>query len=194
MIYSGPINLGIVNEVIGFNLGDAPGIESNFLLFQLYYNGEASSGGFVSIKGDSIGEGTDLGFIANQPSNFAARLSQRAVIDPNLFDQGSAYKGILAAVNVKGNNSSGNWLGGDRGYIGVRFQLDGNDHFGWFDIGIEENNFTTTIFGYAWEDQPGVSIAAGAIPEPGSLQLLALGALGLLAWRQKKKSIGSNDR
>jgi hypothetical protein len=49
------------------------------------------------------------------------------------------------------------------------------------------NSFT--MVDYAWAD-PGETILTGQIPEPGSLGLLALGALGLVAWRKQRARAG----
>ena len=48
--------------------------------------------------------------------------------------------------------------------------------------------YTAQFVGYGWGD-PGETIFAGQrpnIPEPGSLGLLAFGAIGLMAWRKNR--------
>ena len=45
------------------------------------------------------------------------------------------------------------------------------------------NSFT--LIDYAFTD-PGETLVAGQVPEPGSLGLLALGAVGLFAWRKQR--------
>ena len=51
---------------------------------------------------------------------------------------------------------------------------------------------TATFVRYAWAD-PGESIRAGQIPEPGTLGFLALGCVGVLAWR-RKRALQDNPR
>lgn len=72
------------------------------------------------------------------------------------------------------------------GYIGIRFNTGAGVQYGWIRLnmnGAPGNSFT--LVDYAWGD-PGDSILTGQVPEPGSLGLLALGAVGLLAWRKRR--------
>jgi hypothetical protein len=49
--------------------------------------------------------------------------------------------------------------------------------------GSPDNHYT--MVDYAWGDVGDV-IVTGQIPEPGSLALLAVGAVGLLAWQKQR--------
>jgi hypothetical protein len=71
---------------------------------------------------------------------------------------------------------------GNTQYVGVRFRVNdaGDDRYGW--IGIDTTNaddLTGVVTGYAYDDT-GEPIAAGAVPEPAGLALLAIGSVGLL--------------
>jgi hypothetical protein len=67
-------------------------------------------------------------------------------------------------------------------YLGVRFNLGQGNQYGW--IGVIREGHGLDAFAWGYETQPGVPIPAGAIPEPGSLAMLALGATALLARRR----------
>jgi hypothetical protein len=81
-------------------------------------------------------------------------------------------------------------LNSSNNLVGFRFvnEANGNQvHYGWFRVSLAG---TTTaqpraVVEYAYEDVAGAAIPAGAIPAPGSLALLALGAAGLMGRRRK---------
>jgi len=80
-----------------------------------------------------------------------------------------------------------------RRYIGAAFDLPtGSRHAGWAEVEALEyyDDFGLVrelrLFRTAYETEPGKSIAAGVVPEPPSLVLLAAGAAGLAALRRKR--------
>ena len=78
------------------------------------------------------------------------------------------------------------WASITTGYMAFKFNVGGGTQYGWAQIhmnGPSTNTFT--LIDYAFAD-PGQAIVAGQIPEPGSLGLLAAGAVGLLLWRQSR--------
>lgn len=84
----------------------------------------------------------------------------------------------------------GPWAQGHTHYSPVYFGLklpDGN--YGWIlsKYNLDSNNFEALAWGY--ETRPGIGIAAGAptVPEPGSLAMLATGAVTLAAYKKIKK-------
>ena len=84
------------------------------------------------------------------------------------------------------------FLSAGLGFIAFRFDVGNGVQYGWARVnmnGSPDNGFT--LIDYAWGD-PGDVIRTGQVPEPGSLGLLAVGAVGILLWR-KRRSAASQD-
>lgn len=78
----------------------------------------------------------------------------------------------------------GYW-GSNRDYLGVRFDIGGETHYGWIQVYMPATEGMGYIEGFAYETEPGKAIIAGAVPEPGSFLLAGIGAL-LLFGRGRK--------
>jgi hypothetical protein len=96
--------------------------------------------------------------------------------------------GILAS----GHGFTQEWLGRGTGFVGFRFDNGAGFQYGWVRVkmtGQPENGFRVIEYAYA---DPGEPIRTGQrssneqAPDEGSLGGLALGALGLLAWRKSR--------
>lgn len=183
--YSGPINQHFAaasssQTVAYFNLGNSAnrfGLAQTNLATSI---GEArfgifgaNSGAFAGFSAGGFPYVSKLNFGANiNGGNFAA----------------AAIVGTLAFAYGYGNSQ---WLSSGTGFIGFRFNAGSGMQYGWARVtmdGAPGNTFT--LVDYAWGDV-GQLITAGqttAVPEPGSLGLLALGGVGLLAWRKRRSS------
>jgi len=90
--------------------------------------------------------------------------------------------------------SYGLWTGGvSEKFAGLRFNIVPspaitNTHYGWVKLSVDFDLTSITVHSYAYESTPDTLIPAGAIPEAGSLALLAAGAVGVLAMRKKRKA------
>jgi len=104
----------------------------------------------------------------------------------------------------------GGWTDVVNRYLGLKFQINGETHFGWalLSVHLQMNQRVKALLtGYAYETQPDTPIYAGQttdgaaqsrlLPsngspketlrvEPATLGALALGSLGLNAWRGKE--------
>jgi hypothetical protein len=122
--------------------------------------------------------------------------SPQSFLYPTAFGQASSVGPALTfsgantnptALNTFGTLANGslygNWGGltTTAGYLGVKFEINGNDHFGWVHVTWDPNTSTATIDQYAYQ---GVAGASARIPEPSSLVMLGLGALGLARRRR----------
>jgi hypothetical protein len=81
---------------------------------------------------------------------------------------------------------------GQTGYIGFRFDPNGvagvQTWYGWMHIsaGSDSSPFANgTVIDWAY-DNTGTGIQVGSVPEPSSIALLAMGAVGLLALRRSR--------
>jgi PEP-CTERM motif len=85
------------------------------------------------------------------------------------------------------------------GYLGFKFLSNEQTDFGWAHVKVTASTLkgeTLYISEFAYDTVPGQSIRAGqtnAIPEPGTLSLLALGAAGLAVLRKRKASAASRQ-
>lgn len=70
----------------------------------------------------------------------------------------------------------GPFLANSESIMGFRRVVNGQTLYGWISIFVGGDMLTRSITGIAYEDS-GASIAAGAIPAPGALALLAIGGV-----------------
>ena len=130
--------------------------------------------------------------VGNYP--YVANMALDANVSTAAFLAGSG--GTMAYGNGYGNDKFLNSSGSPTtGYVGFRFDTNANGtnfHFGWARVTLNGDTPLNTfvVEEYAYGDV-GDSIKVGeigAIPEPGSLGCLALGAIGLLASRRRRKA------
>jgi len=124
----------------------------------------------------------------------AAVLNQGSIVGPaQPFGRGTR---ILLSTNSGTTWSGGriSWSGGDwkdvkDRFLGLRFELNGETHFGWARITVQnvhQKSITLTVLGYAYEATANKPIQAGRTkesgdtamnpPAAGTLAALALGA------------------
>lgn len=126
----------------------------------------------------------------------------------------SPYADVLARVWRKSDTgtfySSGPWKNVKNRYLGLKFSIQGQIHFGWarMTISIINHNVSGILNGYAYETVPNKPIISGRTkgpdeigvatvspvflsaptPEPASLGLLAMGWPGLSIWRREEST------
>ncbi|MDZ4406347.1 PEP-CTERM sorting domain-containing protein [Prosthecobacter sp.] len=133
------------------------------------------------------------------PSSYsysAVELSSNRLLRLNLGDSiGSNLAFNSSWLYFDNRNSAGHpWntnLDGTTGYIGLRFQIGSQDHFGWARITYDDATTDhLTLHDFAYESAANTGILAGAgaaaVPEP-SRALLALAGLGGVALRRRRK-------
>jgi hypothetical protein len=200
LIYSGVQNFTIATNasVIYYGTFDLnfDGIDD----FRLYLNRFTFLGVGTSARASLSTLGGNNGILAatnTAPAFFARRLATGAIISAGAGNFTSAFAGLRDVTS--GGSVFGAWQPSENGLAGVRFTIGGQDHFGWIRIHVGEQDDVPnaiTALDWAYESEPGVGIQAGstqAVPEPGTLALLATGAAGLLAWRRRRQG-ASNHR
>lgn len=84
--------------------------------------------------------------------------------------------------------SAGFWPGESHRFLGVRFDISGNLHYGWVEMSASEAKDQIVIHSYAYETDADTPILTPqVVPEPSSLMLFALGAGGVAAWRARRR-------
>jgi hypothetical protein len=108
----------------------------------------------------------------------------------------------------------GSWINVKNRYVGVKFNVKGQTHFGWARLSVQiqlPQTITATLTGYAYETIPNKALNAGQTkgpddatieepnapltmpsPRPATLGTLALGAPGLSIWR-RERLVGSGQ-
>jgi hypothetical protein len=137
--------------------------------------------------------------------NEAIAFPAGAPIGPaQLFTTATTYGGVFMAAAFAYSRTSfwGPWANKLNRYLGVKFLIDGEVHYGWARFSVdnwEKNGGKILLTGYAYETDVNTKIIAGdegsdtraaapvtpATPasQPASLGLLARGAAALLLWR-----------
>jgi hypothetical protein len=110
-----------------------------------------------------------------------------------------------------GGGSTGRWKNADDRYLGVKFSIKGNIHYGWVRLRVSRpSRIDAVITGYAYETIPGRAIIAGRTKGPNdgveqsdaavlvvpthqstTLGLLALGSNGWSIWRREKSAVAT---
>jgi hypothetical protein len=115
------------------------------------------------------------------------------VVDP--LGLGGTFVGgpqTLAGA-TEGGGAFGFWFDAVNEFVALEFDIAGQSHYGWARLSVSGSSDvntagTATLHDWAYESIPGAQIRTGqtAVPEPGSLGLLALGAVGLAAYRRRR--------
>ncbi len=144
------------------------------------------------LEGGGLNGGSLAGtFAANPPPSnwfYPTMFQAPSTIGPAL-GFGASSTNTLGTFGTLANGSTiGNWGGvaSVSGYLGVEFQINSNDHYGWVHVTWDPTADTATIDQYAYN---GVAGAAALVPEPSTLAMLGLGAVGLAARRRRRSEV-----
>lgn len=144
-------------------------------------------------------EANDL-FVNTDPSPFDGQpygpnnLAAGSLISGGLsFQNDGALQLAYSNYQTMSNFGAFNTVTPD-GYVGVQFDFNGTNVFGWIGVsidgGVSDGNAAITVNGFAFESSGGpIEAGAGIVPEPSAVGLLALGAAGLAARRRKNNKV-----
>ena len=184
--YSGPINR-VFKGCKAANFGlDRPGDfirlrHSSFLVCDTTNNGNA----FFNVAG--IAGASIAGFYNDCNGVSASKLERGQLISSRPFVPAQTFRSAELAGLCPGQ-----FLGGV-GFIGFKFNNGSGDQYGWVRIQVQHgvsHHYPFKLIDYAYGDV-GDTIEAGQrsghnVAELESLGGLALGAIGLLAWRKSR--------
>jgi hypothetical protein len=146
--------------------------------------------------------------------HYAAALKLDARIGPHQHFISGGYNGeeliyVEEDQDVRIPYTYGKWIDVDNRYLGLKFKIGGEIHYGWARLNAHNQAglITGTLTGYAYETIPNKPIIAGAtkgpneisiqepdaaLPtparKPASLGILALGSQGLTIWRREEST------
>jgi hypothetical protein len=110
------------------------------------------------------------------------------------FAEGDAYL-RFQSFHPGGSRNSGTWQNVEYAYVGLKFLINGEVHYGWARVKFPYPGSVkdASIYGYAYESTPNQSIVtgqtsgnsqgAGKASLPATLGTLATGAVGIDLWR-----------
>lgn len=174
VVYSGLQNISIGS---GFATQiDLNGDSQNDVKFKNYvFGGGPYQGGTVNFA-----PGRFVGFTSG--NQYITALTAGAAI--NSTTANPSFFGSMAYGAVNPNAQFNNVT--DK-YVGLSFPAGPNTYYGWVRVDVTNSTNHFVIKDWAYESVAGTGISAGAVPEPGTLGLLAAGALGVTALRRNRR-------
>ncbi len=125
------------------------------------------------------------------------------------FPRLKMYLKVVGYGGPSSYSARGPWANVTNRYLGVKFQISGETHYGWIRMTVSKTSHPV-ITGYAYETVPNASIKCGDISghsakdsltapdrlapvsRPATLGQLARGADGLVAWRREEDAVAGN--
>ncbi len=95
---------------------------------------------------------------ATGENNYVAALNANDLISSQ---QNFGAHQLLGGLSYYESEPMGLWPGEGEHYIGVRFKIGENIHYGWIRLSVPDDCQSFTVMDYAYEDVPGKSIKAG---------------------------------
>ncbi len=113
--------------------------------------------------GNGVYGNTAYGFAYPYAMNDGNLISEDLSFVENSFQTMALYLSVVdypAAGEVYFFGEFGNWVGENGKFLGLRFDIDGENHYGW--VRLDVDNLEITIDDYAYNATPDAEIEAGA--------------------------------
>ena len=141
----------------------------------------------INYNFDTTNNALNLNF--NSLNNMAAALPNPVNLNAEIGPRNTNFLENFT-LGVQPGPPNGEWVGATNAFLGMMVNIpdvpNASPHFGWVRLSVDDD-LGIVLHDFAIESESNQAILAGAgIPEPGSLGLLALGAVGLLAWRKRR--------
>ena len=162
--------------------------------FSILSTFQNSYSNFRSIRYLKIESAQDGNATVGQPDKLgitAVAIPEGKEIGPQAnFTGGGLYMAIEGVVDSI-IRSSGSWRNLETAYVGLKFSISGQVHYGWARVKFPTPGYYAypSIYGYAYESTPNMPIVTGQIKgnerkAANSLGALATGCSGLSSWRE----------
>jgi len=155
----------------------------------------------LSASGNEVLQGTFPGYAADLPRG--AAIGPKQVFTSRTSNYGGVFMAGGSAYGTAYSFSDGPWIGAKNRFLGLKFLINGQVHFGWARLTVAKGVARVVLTGFAYETIPNKSLQAGqtteppadgvrneasssALPAPGpSLGMLASGADAIDIWRKR---------
>jgi len=196
----------------GFNLDLNNDGTTDFFLYNFWFDSHSSynsSIGFLSARG-SAGVNRVITQTSQRGLVFARALPSGVQVGPGAnFGRYEINRMIACGTDSHSKHRSGPFLNVKQKYLGLKFIINGQIHYGWARFSTQQVTFCkirAQLNGYAYESDPNTPITTGQISDAGQfdiegelrpnsngdavlpgpgLGMLGLGAPGLEAWRKE---------
>ncbi len=185
------------NGTVDFLFGRVQGLYGGVRLIVYGHPGSPEGGGFIPPFDPVLPANERSQNFTNFPAKGTNAYYIRSFEFGNPIGPGATQPshstGYAPFVNFSGNTSTNSTNFGNPNapqYWGFGLNIDGEIHYGWGRLSTINNAgvWTATLHEYAYQSEAGVPIAAGQIPEPTTLAMLAAGGGGLaLAGRRRRR-------